>query len=127
MSAVFQAETCVNIHFFHSSRKSFPPVDTNDSNLSVEAAIFCCKIRIVLLPFPPHTSHRLQPPNVSVIAPFKSHPSVPFSDWFATHASRIISVLIHSVLQRRHVLSYSKEYNRWVFLAQYLASQKNGN
>ena len=42
----------------------------------------------VLLTFPPHYTHRLQPLDVSVLGPFKQKLSVPQNDWLLNHLKK---------------------------------------
>jgi hypothetical protein len=52
-------------------RKLLIVLDNHASHTSIEAILFCRKNGIVLLSFPPHCSHKLQPLDVSVFGPFK--------------------------------------------------------
>lgn len=46
-------------------------LDNHASHLSVNIINYCRENGIVLLSFPPHTSHKLQPLDRSVYGPFK--------------------------------------------------------
>ncbi|XP_072398250.1 uncharacterized protein [Diabrotica undecimpunctata] len=48
-------------------------VDNHESHISVEVIRLCRENGIVLLSFPPHTTHRLQPLDVGVYSPFKTY------------------------------------------------------
>ena len=45
-----------------------------------------------MLTFPPHCSHKLQPLNVSVFGPFKSHCKTSFNDWLQSNPGGRISI-----------------------------------
>ncbi|XP_066960928.1 uncharacterized protein [Macrobrachium rosenbergii] len=47
-------------------------LDNHDSHVSLELIDYCRDNGVVLVTFPPHCSHRLQPLDVSVYGPFKS-------------------------------------------------------
>ncbi|XP_030749369.1 uncharacterized protein LOC115877363 [Sitophilus oryzae] len=56
-------------------------IDNHESHVSVEAIIFCRDNGIILLSFPPHTTHKLQPLDVAVYGPFKSKLAIAQNDW----------------------------------------------
>ena len=63
-------------HFIHHAKPSQDrPVllllDNHNSHLSVEAIDLCKQSGVVLLSFPPHCSHKLQPLDRNVYGPFK--------------------------------------------------------
>lgn len=67
-------------------------VDNHGSHTSVDAILFCRQNGIVLLSFPPHTTHRLQPLDVGIYSPFKTKLAVAFNDWMLSHPGRTISI-----------------------------------
>ena len=44
-------------------------LDNHESHISLDCYLLCCRNRIVLLPFPPHTSDRMQPLDLTHIGP----------------------------------------------------------
>lgn len=67
-------------------------LDNHESHISVEAIRYCKSSGIVLLSFPPHTTHRLQPLDVGVYAPFKAHLATSFNDWLLGHPGQAITI-----------------------------------
>lgn len=67
-------------------------VDNHESHISVEAIRYCKSNGIVLLSFPPHTTHRLQPLDVGVYAPFKAHLATAFNDWMLANPGQAITI-----------------------------------
>lgn len=67
-------------------------LDNHASHCSLESIIYCRDNGIILLSFPPHTSHRLQPLDVSVFAPFKRFCKKSFNDFLITHHGKQISI-----------------------------------
>lgn len=56
-------------------------IDNHESHTSVKCITFCRENGIVLLSFPPHTTHRLQPLDVSIYGPFKTSLAIIFNEW----------------------------------------------
>ena len=56
-------------------------LDNHESHISVEAIDFARENGIVLLSFPPHCSHRMQPLDRTVYGPFKTHYNVAADAW----------------------------------------------
>lgn len=48
-------------------------LDNHESHLYMPVIDFCREVGIVLLSFPPHCSHKLQPLDRSVYGPFKKY------------------------------------------------------
>ncbi|XP_039276104.1 uncharacterized protein LOC120349672 [Nilaparvata lugens] len=67
-------------------------LDNHESHISLDAIIFCRENGIVLLTFPPHTSHRLQPLDVAVFGPFKSHCRSVFNKWISENPGKQIAI-----------------------------------
>ena len=63
-------------------------VDNHSSHISVEAVEFCRREGIVMVTFPPHCSHRLQPLDVSVYGPFKAAYNRALNDWMLSNAGQ---------------------------------------
>lgn len=73
-------------------RKIILLMDNHESHISVTAINYCRDNGIVVLTFPPHTSHKLQPLDVGVLGPFKTYCSVAFNDWMAAHPGKVITI-----------------------------------
>ncbi|KAJ8932510.1 hypothetical protein NQ314_014602 [Rhamnusium bicolor] len=70
-------------------------IDNHETHASLAAINFCRDNGITMVSFPPHTSHRLQPLDVSVFGPFKTYCNVSFNDWMINpeNNNRKISIL----------------------------------
>ncbi len=58
-------------------------VDGHGSHLNMRFLEFCYKNRILLMAYPPHSTHRLQPLDVSLFNPLASFYSQNLDDWMA--------------------------------------------
>lgn len=67
-------------------------LDNHDSHLSIDVLNFCKENGIVLLSFPPHTSHRLQPLDLSVYGPFKRFYFSAVDNWLISNAGKTITI-----------------------------------
>lgn len=84
-------------HFIQNTRcsKDYPVIlliDNHNSHLSVEALDKASDSGIHIVSFPPHTSHRLQPLDVSVYAPLKSSFNAQCNYWMKEHAGRVMEI-----------------------------------
>ncbi|KAB0803180.1 hypothetical protein PPYR_00150 [Photinus pyralis] len=67
-------------------------LDNHNSHLSPKGLDICKENGIVLLTIPPHTSHRLQPLDVSVYGPFKTFYNQACDDFMIQNPGQIISL-----------------------------------
>ncbi|XP_055910754.1 uncharacterized protein LOC129945119 [Eupeodes corollae] len=67
-------------------------LDNHESHCSIDAIKFCRENGIVLLTFPPHCTHKLQPLDVSVIGPFKKKLSLSQNDWLLNNPKKTITI-----------------------------------
>ena len=67
-------------------------LDNHTSHLSVEALDLAKNSGVVMLSFPPHCSHRLQPLDRSVFGPFKKSFSVHMDGWMRSHPGRPVTI-----------------------------------
>ncbi|XP_054286972.1 uncharacterized protein LOC129002892 [Macrosteles quadrilineatus] len=67
-------------------------LDNHESHISLNTIDYCRQNGIVLLTFPPHTSHKLQPLDVAVFAPFKSACKAAFNRWISSNPGTHISI-----------------------------------
>ena len=63
-------------------------LDNHESHVSIEATDFCRDNGIILLTFPPHCSHRLQPLDGTVFGPFKTFYYKSCNEWMYNHPSQ---------------------------------------
>lgn len=66
-------------------------LDNHASHCSLEAIQFCRNHFITMLGFPPHTTHRLQPLDVSVFGPIKTFYSQACEKFMTSHPGLVIS------------------------------------
>ena len=67
-------------------------MDNHSSHLDYNVIKFAKDNGIVLLTFPPHCSHALQPLDVSVFGPFKSGLKKSHNEWLSAHPGGRISI-----------------------------------
>lgn len=67
-------------------------LDNHSSHCSLESINFCRENGIILLSFPPHTSHRLQPLDVAVFGPFKTFCRTSFNDFLLSNKGVAITI-----------------------------------
>lgn len=67
-------------------------MDNHISHVSIDSINFAKSNGIVLLSFPPHCSHRMQPLDVGIYSPFKSALKYSFNDWMAANPGKPISI-----------------------------------
>lgn len=72
-------------------------IDNHETHCSLETIVYAKENGIVLLTFPPHFSHRLQPLDVGVLGPFKAKFKVACNDWMLNHSGRTIT--IHNIAE----------------------------
>ncbi|XP_065124996.1 uncharacterized protein [Paramisgurnus dabryanus] len=73
-------------------RKVLLLLDNHSSHISVRAVDFCKGQGIVLLTFPPHCSHKLQPLDRSVFGPFKRMVNSASDDWMRGNPGKTMSI-----------------------------------
>jgi len=67
-------------------------LDNHASHLSVEAIQLAKDSGVVMLSFPPHCSHRMQPLDRSVYGPFKRHISASQDSWMRNHPGKPMTI-----------------------------------
>jgi hypothetical protein len=67
-------------------------LDNHESHRTIRAINFCRDNGIIMVSFPPHTSHKLQPLDVSVYGPFKIYCSIAFNDWMTSNPGKAITI-----------------------------------
>ncbi|XP_018571449.1 jerky protein homolog-like [Anoplophora glabripennis] len=67
-------------------------LDNHESHASVGIIDYCRNNGIVLLSFPPHTSHKLKPLDVGIYGSFKSKCGVAFNDFMLSNQGKTISI-----------------------------------
>lgn len=67
-------------------------LDNHDSHLYVPTIEFCRANGVVLLSFPPHTSHKLQPLDRGVYGPFKHYVNGAMDNWMKSHPGQTMTI-----------------------------------
>lgn len=68
-------------------------LDNHDSHLSVDAIQLAKDSGVVMLTFPPHTSHKLQPLDRSVFGPFKKYYNTACGEWMLENGGRPLTIM----------------------------------
>lgn len=66
-------------------------LDNHSSHISIEAVMFCRQNSIHLLSLPPHSSHKMQPPDKCFFKPLKEYFSQMCDKWLLNHPGRVIT------------------------------------
>lgn len=86
------------IHHFAKHAKPTPssPVllllDNHESHISVPVLDFCKQSGIVLMTFPPHCSHKLQPLDLTVYGPLKTYYNTAVTDWMVSNPAKTVTI-----------------------------------
>lgn len=67
-------------------------LDNHESHVSIDVINKAKDNGVIMLTFPPHCSHRLQPLDVSVFSPLKSQYNRVCNDWLLNHPGKTISI-----------------------------------
>ena len=67
-------------------------IDNHESHLSVEKLDLASKAGVVILTFPPHTSHRLQPLDLAVYFPFKAYYNQGVEAWLINNPGKTVDI-----------------------------------
>ena len=67
-------------------------LDNHVSHLSVDLLQFAKDNGVVMVSFPPHCSHKLQPLDRSVYGPLKRYYNVACDDWIVSHKGRTMTI-----------------------------------
>lgn len=86
------------MHHFAKHAKPTPdnPVilllDNHESHISVEVLDFCKEVGIILVTFPPHCSHKLQPLDLTVYGPLKNYYNKALTDWMVSNPGKTVTI-----------------------------------
>ncbi|KAF0730481.1 tigger transposable element-derived protein 6-like, partial [Aphis craccivora] len=67
-------------------------MDNHESHCSLEAVSYAKEKGIVLVTFPPHCTHKLQPLDVGVFDPFKTKLKIAQKDWLTNNPGKTIRI-----------------------------------
>ena len=84
-------------HFISHTKPSqedpvLPLIDNHSSHLSIPAINMAKDSGVILLTFPPHTTHKLQPLDVAVYGPFKTYYNHALNNWQLSNPGKTISI-----------------------------------
>jgi hypothetical protein len=84
-------------HFIHhmkstKNKKVLLLMDNHESHVSIAAITKARENSIIMLTFPQHTSHKLQPLDRCVFGPFKNYYNAACSNWMLTNLGKQVSV-----------------------------------
>lgn len=99
-------------------------MDNHESHCSFEVVQYAKENGIVLVTFPPHCTHRLQPLDVGILGPFKTHVKTAQNDWMTNNAGKTLKIhdipnLVKEPFQlafnMRNITSAFKKTGLWPF------------
>lgn len=67
-------------------------MDNHSSHVNLSVVEFARKNSIIIVTFPPHCSHKLQPLDVSVYGPFKTRYRVAMNEWMLSNPGKTITI-----------------------------------
>ena len=67
-------------------------IDNHESHCTLDTINYCCENGMVVLTFPPHCTHRMQPLDVAVNGPFKQKLSISQNDWLVRNPGKTITI-----------------------------------
>ena len=67
-------------------------MDNRESHLGIETIDLAKQNGLIILTFPPHCSHKLQPLDVSIYGPCKRYYNSACNDWMLSHSGRAINI-----------------------------------
>ncbi|KAJ8944525.1 hypothetical protein NQ314_009464 [Rhamnusium bicolor] len=74
-------------------------LDNHESHVSIPTIDLANRSGVILVTFHPHTSHRMQPPDVCVYGPFKTYYSSAVSNWMNTPGNAGKPITIYDVAE----------------------------
>ena len=67
-------------------------LDNHSSHVNLRVVQFARKNSIVIVTFPPHCSHKLQPLDVTVYGPFKIRYRIAMNEWMLSNAGKTVTI-----------------------------------
>lgn len=116
-------------HFIHHVKPSKEdPVllflDNHSSHVNIEVVKKAKENNIILLPFPPHCSHHLQPLDVGVNGPLKNYLNRAQTSWMSSNPGKTMTIydlpgivkdVFHLALNPRNVINAIRKSGTWSF------------
>lgn len=83
-------------------------LDNHETHLSLEAVQLASSVGVVMLTFPPHTSHKLQPLDISIYSPLKGYYNEAVDNWLINNPGKTIDIYnIAEVLGQVYAKAFS--------------------
>lgn len=67
-------------------------LDNHDSHISIEGIVKAKEAGVIMLTFPPHTSHKLQPLDRTVFGPYKTFYNTAVAEWMLSNPGKPVSI-----------------------------------
>lgn len=67
-------------------------LDNHESHMSIEAIDLCRDSGIILLTFPPHTSNKLQPLDLTIVGPLKGYYNEEVDNWHRNNPGKTFDI-----------------------------------
>lgn len=67
-------------------------MDNHSSHVNLKVVEFARENSIIIVTFPPHCSHKLQPLDVTVYGPFKSRYRISMNEWMLSNPGRTVTI-----------------------------------
>lgn len=67
-------------------------LDNHRTHITINVILFARQNHLIILTFPPHCSHRLQPLDVTVFGPFKARYRASMNDWMTSHPGQTVTI-----------------------------------
>lgn len=82
------------VHFVKPSAESpaLTVLDNHKTHITINVVLYARKNYIMILTFPPHCSHRLSPPDVTVFGPFKPRYRASMNDWMTSNPGKTVTI-----------------------------------
>jgi len=99
-------------------------LDNHESHIGLDVIMYARANGIVLLSFPPHCSHRLQPLDITIYGPLKSALKRAFHDWMTsnpfqriqiTHIAQLVGNAYPNALTMNNIISGFSKPGIWPF------------
>ncbi|KAJ8935909.1 hypothetical protein NQ318_000001, partial [Aromia moschata] len=83
-------------------------MDNHKTHINIEVVTLARANNIILLTFPPHCSHRLQPLDVSVYAPFKTRYRAAMNAWMLSNPGKTVTIYeVAEFAQEAYIAAFS--------------------
>lgn len=67
-------------------------LDNHQTHITINVILFARQNHLVIITFPPHCSHRMQPLDVTVFGPFKARYRVSMNDWMTSNPGKCVTI-----------------------------------